>query len=356
MEYQTVSTTDGKKGITMSKDIHQTQQLEKQPPALESNTKQPENGENDAESIESVPLYKNVKLVIPLFLVVLAIAIFAWRYYINLRDFVSTDDAYIDGNRVSLSSKILGRLEQLSVDEGDTVQQGQIIARLDDSDLRSQETQAKASLAFARQNIEVAKVGLNKAQTDFKRASSQFRDAIIPKEQYDNAQSELEASKARYNMSLAQTATSQAQLGVIETQLNNTIIKAPMTGVVSKRWVLAGDVVQAGQSIVTIYDVENVWVTANLEETSIASLRIGDKAEIHVDSYPDKVFTGTLLRVGSNTASQFSLIPPNNASGNFTKITQRVPIKFSIDQIGGSTADSVLLLPGMSVEIKVKVR
>jgi membrane fusion protein (multidrug efflux system) len=303
-----------------------------------------------------VPLYKNAKLVIPLFLVVLVIAIFSWRYYIDLRDFVSTDDAYIDGNRVSVSSKILGRIDQLNADEGDTVHQGQVLVRLDDSDLRAQEKQTKAALAFAKENIEVSKVNLNKAQTDFQRAAAQFRENIIPKEQFDHAQNDLEAAKARLNMAYAQVATAQAQLGVVETQLTNTMIQAPMTGVVSKRWVLAGDVVQPGQSIFSVYDVKNIWVTANLEETNLASLRVGDKAEILVDTYPGIKFSGTILLLGSNTASQFSLIPPNNASGNFTKVTQRVPVKFSITMDEPGNAPIVNLLPGMSVEVKVKVR
>jgi membrane fusion protein (multidrug efflux system) len=129
-----------------------------------------------------------------------------------------------------------------------------------------------------------------------------------------------------------------------------------MTGVISKRWVLSGDIVQPGQSIFTIYNVKDVWVTANLEETSLSNLRLGDKVEISVDSYPDAKFIGTILRLGSNTASQFSLIPPNNASGNFTKVTQRIPIKISIERTDSNRSQNINLLPGMSVEVKVRVR
>jgi membrane fusion protein, multidrug efflux system len=128
-----------------------------------------------------------------------------------------------------------------------------------------------------------------------------------------------------------------------------------MSGVVSKRWVLAGDVVQPGQAIFSVYDVKNIWVTANLEETNLAALQVGDKAEISVDTYPNLKFSGTILLLGSNTASQFSLIPPNNASGNFTKVTQRVPVKFSIIQEDTGKAPRANLLPGMSVEVRVKV-
>jgi membrane fusion protein (multidrug efflux system) len=334
----------------------QDDKVVKQKPQLSEQREINTTNGNDAAPIESVPLYRNVKVVIPLFLVVLAIAIFAWQYYVMLRDFVSTDDAYIDADRVSVSAKILGRIDQLTADEGDSVHLGQILVKLDDSDLRAQEAQAKASLAFARENISLAKVNLEKAQMDYQRALSQFNQKIIPKEQYDHAQSEFESTKARLNIANAQTVAAQAQLGVIQTQLTNTVIASPMTGVVSKRWVLSGDIVQPGQSIFTIYNVKDVWVTANLEETSLSNLRLGDKVDISVDSYHDIKFIGTILRLGSNTASQFSLIPPNNASGNFTKVTQRVPIKISIERADSNYSRHVDLLPGMSVEVKVKVR
>ena len=330
--------------------------FEKQKPPLSDQREINTANGNDAAPIESVPLYRNVKVVIPLFLVVLAIVIFAWRYYISLRDFVSTDDAYIDGDRVSVSAKILGRIDQLTADEGDTVYQGQVLVRLTDSDPRAQEVQAKASLALAQENLLLAQVNLSRAKDDLQRATTQFQQNIIPKEQYDHAQNEYESAKARHNISTAQIVAAKAQLGIVEVQLNSTVIESPMTGVVSKRWVLIGDVVQPGQSVFTIYNVKDVWVTANLEETSLSNLRLGDKVDISVDSYPDSKFTGTILRLGSNTASQFSLIPPNNASGNFTKVTQRVPIKISIERTDSSRSQNIHLLPGMSVEVKVRVR
>ncbi len=336
----------------------QNDQRFKQKPTLpDQRETQLKNGNGDEESIESVPLYRNFKIVIPLFIVVLGVAIVSWHYYITARDYVMTDDAYIDGNRVSISAKILGRIDQLMVDEGDTVYQGQVLVKLTDNDPRAQEAQAKASLALAQENILLAQVNLSRAKDDLQRATTQFQQNIIPKEQYDHAQSEYESARARYNISNAQIVAAKAQLGIVEVQLNATVITSPMNGVVSKRWALVGDVVQPGQPIFAVYDLKNIWVTANLEETSLAALRSSDKVEITVDSYPDVKFSGRVFQIGSNTASQFSLIPQNNASGNFTKITQRVPVKISIER--NASADPqrrVDLLPGMSVEIKVKVR
>jgi membrane fusion protein (multidrug efflux system) len=318
--------------------------------------KQNPNGEGD-ESIAEVPLFRKKRVLIPLFLLIIVAAVGAWYWYVNLREFDSTDDAYVDGNRVSISSKILGRIIQLTVDEGDSVKAGQVIVRLDDSDLRAQDEQAKAALAYAQETVTLAKVNVDKAQDDYQRAKIQFDGNIIPKEQYDHAQKSMQAAQAQYSISLAQVGTARAQLGVVQTQLLNTTIAAPFDGVVSKRWALAGDVVQPGQPIFSIYDLQHLWVTANFEETKLASIRLNDPVEISVDAYPDSHFEGKVIQLGANTASQFSLIPPNNASGNFTKVTQRVAVKISIgDTDSSGQSSSPQLLPGMSVEVKVKVR
>jgi membrane fusion protein (multidrug efflux system) len=145
---------------------------------------------------------------------------------------------------------------------------------------------------------------------------------------------------------------SKAQQEVVKAQLKNSTIYSPIDGVIARKWILEGDVVQQGQPIFTIFDMKNIWITAQFEETRLALVTMGAQVEISVDTYPDIKFSGKVIQIGSNTASQFSLIPPNNASGNFTKVTQRVPVKISIDK-GNS---NVNLLPGMSVEVRVKER
>ncbi len=304
-------------------------------------------------NIKPTPPRNNFRIIVTLSLIVAVIVFIFWLYLINKRDFVSTDDAYIDANRVSVSAKLLGRISALMVDEGDSVLAGQILVKLDDSDLRAQAAQAHASVKLAQENIILAKVNLKRAKEDYERAKIQFRDGVIPKEQFDHVQSDYKAAMARIGISMAQAQTSAAQVGIVETQLNNTTLASPMDGVVSKRWVMAGDIIQPGQAIFSIYDLKNVWVTANLEETRINALHEGNSVAIKIDSHPHQEFTGKIIRIGSSTAAQFSLLPPNNASGNFTKITQRVPITISINRPAGSVP--VRLLPGMSVNIKVKV-
>jgi membrane fusion protein (multidrug efflux system) len=310
--------------------------------------------END-EDIDRVPLYQKKRFFIPLLIVAVIGAVGWWYWYANLRGYDSTDDAYVDANRLSVSSKVLGRITELAADEGDSVKQDQVLVRLDASDLQAQEEQAKAAYVSSQQNITLAKVNLDKATDDLHRAETQFKSNIIPKEQFDHIQKADEAAKAQYAIANAQTTTSKAQLGVIRTQLQNMEIRSPLEGVISKRWVLPGDVVQAGQPIFTIYDIKHLWVTANFEETKLSSIHIGDPVEVSIDTYPDMQFRGTVFQLGTNTAAQFSLIPPNNASGNFTKITQRVPVKISIDRMNSGGNNKATLLPGMSVEVKIKV-
>ncbi|MGC8595021.1 MAG: HlyD family secretion protein [Candidatus Kryptoniota bacterium] len=314
-----------------------------------------DNGEADAEDVESVPLFKKKRIVLPILLLLSAAAIAGYYWYMNMQDFVSTDDSYIDANSVSISTKMLGRIVYLGTDEGDTVKEGQTLVRLDDSDLRAQKASAKAQLELAQRGVPLAEVDVSRAQDDFNRAEVEYKGGVITKEQYDHAQKALEAARAEFAIALSKVTAARSQLGVIESQLLNTVVNSPVNGVVAKRWVLPGDVVQPGQPIFTIYDMKNIWVTANLEETKLGHVRIGDPVEINVDAYPAIKFHGSVFQIGNYTASEFSLIPPDNASGNFTKVTQRVPIKVSINDPVNTTVKPVLR-PGMSVEISIKVK
>lgn len=296
------------------------------------------------------------RFVIPLLILILASVAVAlyWRLYLS--GYASTNNAYIDGDPVTVSSKILGRVTQLTVNEGDAVEEGQLLVQLGDTDLKAQETQSKAGLELTLQSVSVAKIGLDRARSDFERASMQNRDGIITSEQYDHARQALEMAEAQYKVALSQVNNSRAQLGIVETQLKNTSIVAPASGLVARKWVMPGDIAQPGQPIFTIYDLNNIWITANFEETKLASIHLNDPVRISVDAYPDRELTGRVLLIGAAAASEFSLIPPNNASGNFTKVTQRVPVKISIESPNhGKNPNRISLLPGMSVEVKIRV-
>ncbi len=308
------------------------------------------NGNDKPEN--SKPLYRKKKVFIPALLLIAALVGF-WFWYQGQLGHISTDDAYVDGNRSNISSKILGRITNLTVDEGDTVKSGDLIAVIDSSNIYAQKKEAESQLNLAKQNIKLAQVKLDKAQDDFNRAELQYKNKLIPKENYDHALSALQEMKAQLVISESQVNAVSAKLNVLVIDLQNTKITSPINGIVAKKWVLSGDVVQPGQPIFTVYDNSDIWVTANFEETKISRIALGDSVEISVDAFPDKNFKGKVIQLGTNTASEFSLIPPNNASGNFTKVTQRVPVKISIEQVKDNSKKAKLL-PGMSVEVDVK--
>ena len=305
------------------------------------------------QDIDTVPIYKKKSAWIGFLFIVLVLAAGVY-WFIGSLGSVSTDDAFIDGNRLDVSAKILGRVVKLYADERDSVQAGQLIVELDSTDLIAKLNQTKAVLNNAQVSIELAKVNIDKAQIDFDRAKAQYKDNIIPKAEFDNAQKKLEAAQAEYKIGESRIGTAQADLKMIESSLENTKLYSTIGGVIAKKWILEGDVVQPGQPVFTVYDLKNLWVTAQLEETKIHEIQINDEVEINVDAYPDQKFIGRVYQIGTNTAAQFSLIPPSNASGNFTKVTQRIPVKISVQPEEGTNASKFELLPGMSVEVKIK--
>lgn len=314
---------------------------------------QSKNENNNSMKEIDKPLYKKPMLYIGL-AIILAVIVFGVNWYKNTLNFVTTDDAYIDSDRLELGSKILGRIVKLNFEEGDSVIAGQLVAELDSTDIIARLSQTKISLENAKLNIALAQVNLQKAELDLNRAKTQLQNKVIPQSEYDNAQNKYLAAQAELKISQSKISAFESEIKVIETQLENTKIYSSIDGVIAKKWTLDGAVIQPGQPIYSIYQSNDFWVTAQLEETKISSLNIGDSVEIDVDAYPDIKFTGNILKIGTNTAAQFSLIPPSNASGNFTKVTQRIPVKISIGN-NSSTQLKYGLLPGMSVEVKIRI-
>jgi membrane fusion protein (multidrug efflux system) len=325
---------------------------------------------------------RKIRAYIALTLVVIAVVITGWIWYRQYTKYYYTDDAYIDADRLAVSAKILGRIDRLYADEGDTVSAGELLVVLDSSDLVAQRQQAvaarqqavaamnqmEAKYEYDKKTIRVQEINVEKAKEDFDRATVQYEGKVIPKEQYDHlnkayqaaqaqyeaAQSELLVSKTQVESAGAAIQTAAAQIATIETQLKNTRIYAPASGRIAKRWQLPGDVVQPGQPVFTITKDSNLWVVAYFEETKVGGIHDRQKAEFSVDAFPHVTFYGKVFNIGSNTAAQFSLIPPNNASGNFTKVTQRVPVKISI--LSTDKKDTTLiskLISGMSVEVRI---
>ncbi len=294
-------------------------------------------------------------IVIPLVLV-LGVLGAGGYWYLKIRGIIETDDAVVEGDRMVVSTKVFGRIAVLGADEGDTVRVGDPLVQLDDTDLRARVAQAEAHLVLAQESVKLAQVNVERGQEDFDRAQVQFNGQAIPREQLDHARSALASAQAQHGIALAQVEAARADLDVVRTQLEDTRVLSPFKGVVAKRWVLQGEVVQAGQPILTLYDLADVWVTAYFEETKLRSIPLGSRAEVSVDAFPSRPLHGTVILLGAAAASQFSLIPPNNASGNFTKVTQRVPVRVGLDKMDDGQESSGAyprLLPGMSVVVRI---
>jgi membrane fusion protein (multidrug efflux system) len=292
------------------------------------------------------PEHKKPVLIGGIVLTVLLIAGLGGLYFwISSFTYVYTDDAAIAGNHVSVSAKILGRVQNLTVDEGAQVAKGQLLVQLDDSDLRAQENQVSTGLVSAEQNVALKKVDLRGAQDDFDRANAQFKSGFISREQYDHAKSALDTAKVQNSIAVAQMGNTRAQLGVIQTQLQNTRINAPISGFIAKRSVMPGEVVQPGQTIFLINDLRHIWITADYEETKIRLVHPGESAEVFIDAYPGRPLKGRVIQVGANIAD-----PPFQISDS-TKTTQKVPVKILLNKV----PDSMVLLPGMSVETKIRI-
>jgi len=322
------------------------------------------------------------KVYIPLAVVILAVLTGAWYWYRDYSMYITSDDAHVDADNVSVGSKIIGRISAIYANEGDFVKQGTLLADIDSSDFIAQRNQSLAlreqALANLNQtevkynsdqkSIKVLEINVERANEDLTRAKSQSEGGVITAEQFDHikkgyetavaqldaSKSQLLVSKSMISSALAAVETSTAQVNVLNTQLRNTRLFAPADGVIAKRWLLQGDVVQPSQSVFTLTINRNLWVVAFLEETKISEIYSGQMARITIDAFPDVMFTGKVFLVSSSTASVFSLIPANNASGNFTKVTQRIPVRISIDSAdNGKEMSSFNILSGMSVVVKI---
>lgn len=275
-----------------------------------------------------------------------------WLY--RHRNFVWTNDAHLDGYQITISADINARLITLYVDEGDVVKTGQILCQLDESIYNSQKAEAESLVALLREQVESQKIQMEKLRDIYHVAKQEYLNEIISYIDFDKIEKDFRFAESQYKVSHANLANGIAKLGVIEEYLRHTKVYAPRDGAIAKRWVVAGDAVQFGQPLFSLTDTQNIWVTANFEETKLENVTPGDPVKIHVDAYPDMSFMGTVYIVRASAASKFSLIPPDNATGNFTKVVQRIPVKILLNKT--ASQEHLYLYPGMSVEVDIRTR
>ncbi|RZK53018.1 MAG: HlyD family secretion protein [Pedobacter sp.] len=340
---------------------------------------------------------KKKNKILPIILIVLLIggSIFGYTKYNYYSKHVDTDDAQIDGDISPVVARVGGYVKDINFEENTKVNQDQVLVTLDDSDYKIKLEQAMASqtgasagvgvsqaqitataanTSTAKANIEAARVKLNLAQKDFDRFANLIKDGAITQQAFDQAKAQKETAQAsytaavdQYNAAVKQVGTTESQLRVSNSgvtqrqsdvdfaklQLSYTAIKAPATGTVSKKNVQKGQLVQAGQSLFAIVNENSLYVTANFKETQLEKLRPGLKVNIEVDAYPDEAIEGEIYNFAPITGAKSSLLPPDNATGNFVKVVQRVPVKIKIKNQDKGILEK--LRPGMSVKVSVSI-
>ena len=344
---------------------------------------------------------------------VTAALILGGREIYNRINFVYAYDSRIDADLIIVSSRVAGWVTSLEVTEGSEISKGNLLAAIDsrESKLRLSELEAQLlGLGAERQRLEAERRLIDKqttslyssqlsqleaarvvvsslapqlklAKREHQRAQKLFERKVFSRRQLDQADNAEQQIERQHQIAAAELKAAQAKLEEAEAErsrldvqdgdlnmlkhrkaelmvkrehqkldLDDRTIKSPVTGVVDKTFVKVGEYVTPGQRLALVHDPSKIWIEANIKETEIRRLKIGQKVEVSIDAYPDTGFEGRVLSVGNATTSEFTLLPSPNPSGNFTKITQRLPVRIAIDQ------QQVLLRPGMMVEIYIDVR
>jgi membrane fusion protein (multidrug efflux system) len=305
--------------------------------------------------------------------VLLALLGFGAKRWWFARSHVSTDNAQVDGHIIPILPKVGGFVAEVRVRENQDVKAGDTLVVLDDRDLRSRLAQTEADLAAllatvssrtrvgqAEAAVAQAVANAAKARADLARLEPLALQDIVSAQQLDAARAaaaaadaQLAAAQAALVGADARVAASRAARDQAALQLSYTRIAAPATGVVSKKTVEVGQLVQPGQPLMAVVPLGDVWVVANLKETETADVTPGDPAEITVDAYPGRRFRGQVESLAPATGAKFSLLPPDNATGNFTKVVQRIPVRI---RLAGPVDPAHPLRPGMSAVVTIQTK
>ena len=324
---------------------------------------------------------------------VVMVVIAAGAYYlVFVAPFESTDDAFIDAHVTTVAPQVAGRVQQVLAKDNQFVNAGDVLLAIDPRDYQSKLTQAQANLTAAKSQLAQAKAQLAvdqakadqehanlsavQAQASYAEDNLKRLEAIgvsgVSQDQIDSAKTQarfttanMEVAKNRILAADAQAALSQANVATAEANvaqfdaavqqaklnLSYTKVTAPEAGLVTHRTVEKGAYVQPGLALLAVVP-KQVWAVANFKETQLTKMRPGDSVTVKVDAYPQIKLTGHVDSIQSGSGARFSLFPPENATGNYVKVVQRVPVKIVLDDVSDP---NVVLGPGMSVEPKVRV-
>jgi membrane fusion protein, multidrug efflux system len=351
-----------------------------------------EKPEGTKERHDAKPLYRRPGLVLLALAILLALIIVAIVFWRHSRHHESTDDAFIDGNTSVVSSQVGGRVVRLLVNDNQFVHAGELLLEIDSRDNDSREAQARAQLADAQSQLATAHAqvevrraaalqaaaGVRQSRAEFAKAeqdAGRFRrvdpDAVARQQadaaatagetaraQLDAANSTLRSAQAQTVAAETQVRTAQASidaaqavLSAAQLQVGYARVLAPIDGRISRRSIDVGNVIAVGQSLMSIVS-DSLWVTANYKETQLTRMRPGQAVQITVDAFPQLHFRAHVDSIQRGTGSYFSLLPAENATGNFVKVTQRVPVKIVFDD---DQFKQYAIGPGMSVTPNVTI-
>ena len=306
-------------------------------------------------------------------------------WYFFIKGFEETEDAYVSGNQVMVSAQVAGNISKINVDNMDPVQAGDVLLELDDTNAKLSFEQAKSNLANAvrqvsqlnytvkqlKSAVRANEITLAQAQGNLNRRVQLVKDGAIDKESFQHAKEAVELAKANLTTSQNQLGANQALLldsplseqPQIQSAVSNlkqawlnlerTKIRSPIKGYVARRNAQVGQAVSVGGALMAVVTTDQMWLDANFKETQLTHMRIGQPVEIHFDLYgKDKTFNGKVVGIEMGTGSAFSLLPAQNATGNWIKVVQRVPVRIQLDP--QQLAENPLRI-GLSATVKVNV-
>ncbi|MEP6674411.1 MAG: HlyD family secretion protein [Ferruginibacter sp.] len=356
---------------------------------------------------EAAPKKKSKGFIIVLAILLIGGGLFGYSKYTHGLHHEETDDGQIEANISPVIPRVGGYVKEIRVKDNQLVKKGDTLIIIDDRDLQLRLQQAEAALATAKSNlgaaeattnasrsniastqsgvaiidaqIETAKIGVQRAEQDYERYANLIKDHSITQQQYDQAEAAKLTAERQLNVLVQQrnqiatqtnTVTSQSnatssQIGVAgsvikqrevevsEAKLNLSyaVVTAQESGLVSKVNVQGGQFLQPGQSLFSIVISDDVWVVANFKETQLSKMKIGQKVTVHADAFPNHPFEATITSFSPATGSRFALLPPDNSSGNFVKVVQRLPVK--IEFVNKDDSLAKLLRPGLNVAVDV---
>ena len=342
-----------------------------------------------AEAVIETPsrgLRVSVRVLAAIGAAVVALGVVTY-WFLEIRGRENTDDAFVEGHLVFLSPRVAGQVQEVLVEENQHVRAGQVMVRLDPADFEVRVDRARADLEAAKNRMaqssaaaeaasaqaHAAAVRVRHAEQELERAQGLFDRKVASQMQldaavaeYNTATAELRAAEQRELAERAMIANEapvlQAQAALREAQLalEHATITAPFDGVIGRKSVELGANVSPGQPLFALSQSTEKWISANFKETQVGRMHPGDPVEIRVDAYPDRVWRGRIESISPATGAKYALLPPDNATGNFTKVVQRIPVRIALDPAAKS--DDVAAGPedplsvGLSVNVSVRVR